>query len=159
MACDMLFRVKGVWTLISALVQAGNSWLRRSLYIFHSIASVSDALACGSSLCSWRDPPQAIAALREKASGAYDDNGITTSVGGAIIASGDANSITYSRTPNQVQRPDTIQLGLHNTSRLSMRRAPQHGSVAQEGVLRALPDDRGAAPGVDQSWRHQRPDL
>ncbi len=47
-------------------------------------------------------PPQAIAVLREKASGAYDDNGVTTSTGGALIADGDAKSIAYSRTPNQV---------------------------------------------------------
>ena len=40
--------------------------------------------------------------LREKASGAYDDNGIITSTGGALIADGDANSIAYSRNPNQV---------------------------------------------------------
>ncbi len=50
----------------------------------------------------WCHLPQAIAILREKASGAYDDNGITTSSGGAVIADGDANSIAYSRTPNQV---------------------------------------------------------
>ena len=48
---------------------------------------------------------QAISALRAKASGAYDDVGITTSTGAAIIAAGDANSIAFSRTPAQV-RPD-----------------------------------------------------
>ena len=46
---------------------------------------------------------QAIAALRAKASGAYDDHGITTSSGGAMIADGDANSIAYSRNPNQAR--------------------------------------------------------
>ena len=46
---------------------------------------------------------QAISALRAKASGAYDDVGIVNSMGGAIIAAGDLNSIAYSRTPAQVR--------------------------------------------------------
>ena len=47
---------------------------------------------------------QAIAALRAMASGAYDDVGITNSMGGAIIAAGDPlNSIAYSRTPAQAR--------------------------------------------------------
>ncbi len=49
---------------------------------------------------------QAIAALRAKASGAYDDVGITNSMGGALISAGDPmNSIAYSRTPAQA-RPE-----------------------------------------------------
>ncbi len=47
---------------------------------------------------------QAIAALRAKASGAYDDVGITNSMGGALISAGDPmNSIAYSRTPAQAR--------------------------------------------------------
>ena len=46
---------------------------------------------------------QAISKLRAKASGAYDDVGITTSTGAAIIAAGDSNSIAFSRTPAQVR--------------------------------------------------------
>ena len=53
-----------------------------------------------------RRAPQAIAALRAKASGAYHDHGIVTSTGGAMIADGDGNSIAYSRTPNQVPSQD-----------------------------------------------------
>ncbi len=74
--------------------------------------------------------PQAIAALRAKASGAYDDHGITTATGGAMIADGDANSIANSRTPNQV--PVLRQQLEHQAASCvppSMRRALQHGAL------------------------------
>jgi len=75
--------------------------------------------------------PQAIAALRAKASGAYDDHGITTSTGGAMIADGDANSIAYSRNPNQVRV--LLQHLSHQAAssvRPSMRRVLQHGTLS-----------------------------